>query len=88
MKITVAHTKNVLIGWNVDVSIAADSGEDISAVEIVVDDFSNAMDSLNPPVSIYSKHIEQVGVYPGNNAVRVIVYDQNGNRTDGFDSWN
>jgi hypothetical protein len=49
MKIDLAHTKDPLIGWNIQVKASAGKGERISAVRISVNGFDVLDKKVDPP---------------------------------------
>jgi hypothetical protein len=86
LKINISHTKNTLIGWDIDVKVDAEGTEKISDVEVRVNGFPEIRDSPGN-LSSWEQQLTQKGVFPGNNTVNVRVTDQNGNDTNAKQSW-
>lgn len=86
MKIIITHTKNLVIGWNIDVGAQADGSEKIADVEVRVNGFPEVRDSPNN-LSSWDQQLTQKGVYPGDNKVEVRVTDQNGQETRAEQKW-
>lgn len=88
MDITIGHTRNPAVGWNIDVTVKGESAtEKVSQVIVKINGSAEPTEQLNPPMRSWHKLYTQKGQYPGDNKVEVTVSDQNGNRTDAADSW-
>jgi hypothetical protein len=87
MKITIDHARDPLLGWDIKVSVQADTGESIAQVEVRVNDFPEIRDTLSTPLSSWEEQIKQKGVYPGDNKVEVLVRDQNDAETRAMQKW-
>jgi hypothetical protein len=87
MKIDVSHTKNSLTGWDIKVAISAETGESIASINILVNDFPQLDERLDPPVGTYTRTLTQQGEYPGDNKTLVTVYDQNCKESNAEDVW-
>lgn len=87
MKITISHIKNVVIGWNIDVSVEADDGETISFVEARVNGFPEIQETPDDGVSSFDQQITGKGVFPGDNKVEVLARNQNGDEKRSEQQW-
>ena len=88
MNITINHTKNPAVGWNVDVTALGEAAsEKISQVIVKINGFPEPTETLNPPVKSWHKLYTQKGQYPGDNKVEVTASDQDGNQTSATDVW-
>ena len=87
MKIAIAHAKNVLMGWDINVNVTADAGEQVAFVEIGVNGFSEVSETPDDPVDSWEKQLTQQGNFPGDNSVVVLARDQNGNDHRGKQEW-
>jgi hypothetical protein len=87
MKITISHIKNVVIGWNIDVSVEADDGETISFVEARVNGFPEIQETPDDGVSSFDQQITGKGVFPGDNKVEVLARNQNGDERRSEQHW-
>lgn len=87
MKINIAHSKNPLIGWDIDVTVQADAGQQISQVEVKVNGFPEINDSPGDSVASWEQQLLQKGVFPGDNEVEVRVNDQNGEESRAKQKW-
>ena len=87
MKINISHTRDSLVGWDIDVSVLAEAAETIGYVEVRVNDFPEVKDNLSSPLSSWDEQITQKGVYPGNNKVEVLVRDQDSQETRALQRW-
>ena len=87
MKITITHSKNPAVGWDVDVNALGDGAEQIAQVEIRVNGFPEVRATVDPPDNSWEQQLRQQGVFPGDNTVEVTVQDQNGNETRAQQRW-
>ncbi len=87
MKIDIKHSKNILMDWDIDVTVTAENQEKISSVEIRVNDFPEVNEAQDEPVNSWEKQLTQQGQFPGDNKVVVTVFDQNGNNTIAKQEW-
>jgi hypothetical protein len=87
MKITIDHAKDPLVGWDIKVSVQAETGESIAQVEVRVNDFPEIRDMLRTPVNSWEEQIKQKGVFPGDNKVEVLVRDQDDEETRAMQKW-
>ena len=87
MDVTSSHTRNPALGWDISASAKAEKGEKIVRVQIVVNDFPEYDETFDPPVSHWQEQLSQMGEYPGDNKVSVVVTDEKGDDTDSLDSW-
>lgn len=86
MRVDLSHLKNPAIGWDVVVKAAADGGEKISSVTVVVNGGTIAQESPNG-VSSWNRTFRQQGYYPGKNTVKVEITNDKGEDTLGEDTW-
>jgi hypothetical protein len=84
---TLSHTKDPLMGWDIAASAKVDKSEKIARARIIVNGSSEFDESFDPPLSSWSKTLTQLGDFPGNNTVQLIVTDDQGNDTVAEDSW-
>lgn len=87
MKINISHTKNPLLGWDINVSVQAEANQKIGEVEVRVNDFPEAQDLPGDALDSWEQQLTQKGVYPGNNNVEVTASDQDGNQTRAEQKW-
>jgi hypothetical protein len=87
MKIEIFHARNAVLGWDIDVSVEAGSGEKIGQVEVWVNDIREVQDLPGDALDSWEQQLTQKGVYPGDNKVEVTVNDQDGNETSGEQKW-
>jgi hypothetical protein len=87
MKIDLAHTKDPLIGWNIQVKAVAGKGERISAVRISVNGFDVLDKKVDSPADQWQTELSQKGQFPGENEARVTVTDEKGSETSAVDLW-
>ena len=87
MKIVINHMRNPLLGWDINVSVAAADGEAITGVEVKVNDFPEIRDTLRKPLDSWEEQITQKGVFPGDNKVEVTVRDQDDEETRALQKW-
>lgn len=87
MQINISHTKNTLIGWDVDVKVQAGSGEQIAAVDIRINEMPEQPEALEDGLTAWETELKQKGVYPGSNRVVVTATDQDGNATRSEQRW-
>jgi hypothetical protein len=79
--------RNPALGWDISASAKAGKGEKIARARIIVNDFPEYDETLDPPVSNWQEQLSQQGEYPGTNKVRVVITDDKGEETDSLDSW-
>jgi hypothetical protein len=87
MKISISHIKNVVIGWNIDVSVEAGDGETISFVEARVNGFPEIQEMPDNGTNSFDQQITGKGVFPGDNKVEVVARNQNGDESRGEQQW-
>jgi hypothetical protein len=87
MKIAIAHARNVLMGWDIDVNVNAENGEKIAFIEVRVNGFPEVSETQDDPVESWEKQLTQQGVFPGDNKVEVLARDQNGGDTRSKQAW-
>ncbi|HKF22295.1 MAG TPA: hypothetical protein VKE93_12050 [Candidatus Angelobacter sp.] len=87
MKIAIDHAKDTLVGWDIKVTVQADTGENIANVEVRVNDFPEISDAPSDGLNSWEQLIRQKGVFPGDNKVEVLVSDQNDKETRAVQKW-
>ena len=87
MKIVIGPPARAVMGWNIDVSVQADSGEKIAQVEIRVNDFPEVRDTLDDPEDSWEQTLMQKGVFPGDNKIVVVVNNDAGKETRAERKW-
>jgi hypothetical protein len=87
MKINISHTKNVLLGWDIDVSVQAEGEQKIGQVEVRINGIREATDVSGDSLVSWEQQFVQKGIYPGNNKVEVTVSDQDGDETSAEQKW-
>jgi hypothetical protein len=87
MKILITHIKNAAAGWNINVSVQAESGQKISDVEVRVNGFPQVREIPKTPLDTWEQLLTQQGVFPGDNKVEVVARDQNGGETRAEQTW-
>jgi hypothetical protein len=87
MKIVINTPTRAVMGWNIDVSVQADSGEKIVQVEIRINDFPDVRDTLGDPVDSWEQTLMQKGVFPGDNKIVVVVQSDAGKETRAERKW-
>ena len=87
MKIDLAHVKDPLIGWTIQVKASAAKGERIAAILIAVNGFDVLDKKVAPPADQWQTELSQKGQFPGENEVRTTVTDEKGSETSAVDSW-
>ena len=87
MNIEITHNQDPLMGWDVSVKVAAEGTEKIAGVAVYVNMIRVVSVDFDPALSVYTKEMERVGQFPGENVVQVVVRDQNNVETSGEDSW-
>jgi len=75
MKIVISHAKNRLEGWDITIDATPDGTELVSQVSTEINNFPEAIDTLDPASNSYQRTYIQKGQYPGTNKVRVTVYN-------------
>jgi hypothetical protein len=86
MKISISHTKNVVIGWNIDVSVEAGDGETISSVEALVNGSPEIQETLDG-LTEFDRQLTGKGDFPGDNKVEVAASNQDGDETRAEQEW-
>lgn len=87
MNIDLAHARNPLMGWDIEVTVKADSGEKITSARIDINGFSQFDEQLSTPLNIWHKTLVQQGTYPGDNKVLVTITNDKGEQTTDEDDW-
>jgi len=87
MRINIAHIKNAAMGWDIDVNVQADAGQQISQVKVKVNGFPEINDTPGDNVASWEQQLLQKGVFPGDNEVEVLVNDQNGDESRAQQKW-
>jgi hypothetical protein len=87
MKLTLSHSKNPAVGWDITASATAEKDEKIAQAKIIVDDFPEYDESFDPPLSNWQKQLTQQGQFPGDNKVQLIITDDRGQDTAAEDEW-
>ena len=87
MKIVISTPTRAVMGWNIDVSVQADSREKIAQVEVRVNDFPEVRDTLGDPVDSWEQTLTQKGVFPGDNKAVVVVLSDTGKETRAERKW-
>ena len=87
MQINISHARNPLIGWDIDVKVQADAGQQISDIEIRINQMQEPIGPLNDGLTSWETQLTSKGVYPGMNRVDVTVTDQNANASSAEQSW-
>ena len=87
MQIEITHEKNPLMGWDVCIKVTVEDTEKIASVVTTINMIPRPREEFEPPTSVYTKTLERVGNFPGENTVQVVVTDQNNVQTNGVDSW-
>jgi hypothetical protein len=86
MKINIAHFRNPVTGWDIDVNVQADAGQHISQVRVKVNGFPE-IDESPDDLDSWEEQLIQKGVFPGDNEVEVLVNDQNGDESRAEQKW-
>jgi hypothetical protein len=87
MKINISHTKNAVLGWDIDVSVQAEGEQKIGQVEVRINDVPEAQDLPGDALISWGQQLTQKGYYPGSNKVEVTVSDQDGDETRAEQKW-
>lgn len=87
MDVKSTHTRNPLMGWDITATATAGANEKIVRAQIIVDDFPEYDQSFDPPINNWQESLQQQGEYPGDNTVRVVITDDQGNDAASVDSW-
>jgi hypothetical protein len=87
MQIDIKHSKNPLAGWDVDVTVSAESKETISMVTIYINDFPECEETPRPDTRKWNKVLTKKGDYPGDNKVVVSALDQDSKSISAEDEW-
>jgi hypothetical protein len=86
MKINIAHIKNAVLGWDIDVNVQADAGQHISQVTVKVNGIPEVNESSDD-LDSWAEQLVQKGVYPGDNEVEVTVSDDKGDQSRAKQKW-
>jgi hypothetical protein len=84
---TLSHSKNPAIGWDISASAKVDKDEKIVRAQILVNDSTEYDKTFDSPLSNWQQQLHQQGEFPGDNTVKLIITDDQGNDTDAEDSW-
>ena len=87
MQINITHSKNPLIGWDIDIKLQADAGQQIADVDIKINEMPEEPESLEDNLTSWEAHLPQKRIYPGANRVVVTVTDQNGDTSRAEQRW-
>lgn len=87
MEVTCSHSKNLVLDWDITASAKAATGEAIMRAQVFLNGFRKYDQSFNPPLSNWQHQLSQQGEYPGDNEVRVVITNDNGDDTESMDSW-
>jgi hypothetical protein len=87
MQIDIKHSKNALAGWDVDVTVSAESKETISSVTVEINGFPESDEATPADTRKWHKVLARQGDYPGDNKVVVTALDQDSNPTTAEDEW-
>lgn len=87
MKINISHTKNAVLGWDIDVSVQAEGEQKIGQVEVRINDVPEAQDLPGDALVSWEQQLTQKGYYPVSNKVEVTVSDQDGDETRAEQKW-
>jgi len=87
MKTNISHTKNTVLGWDVNVSVQAEGEQKIGQVEVRINELREAQDLPGDALVSWEQQFIQKGNYPGNNKVEVTVSDQDGDETRAEQKW-
>lgn len=87
MTVQSTHTKNPLADWDVAASAKADKGEKIVRAQVLVNGSSEYDKEFDPALSTWQTQLTQVGQFPGDNMVQVIITDEKGADTGSDDEW-
>lgn len=86
MKIKIAHLKNPVLGWDINVNVEADAGQHISQVVVKVNGLPEINESPDD-LDSWEQQLVQKGIFPGDNEVEVVVSDQNGDESRAQQKW-
>lgn len=84
---TLSHSKDPAIGWDIAASAKVDKDEKIVRAQILVNDSTEYDKTFDSPLSSWQQQLHQQGEFPGDNTVKLIITDDQGNDTDAEDSW-
>lgn len=87
MDVNSSHSKNPAMGWDITASAKADKGEKIVRAQIIVNDFSEFDETFDSPLNSWHQQLQQMGEFPGDNTVRVVVTSDKGEDSESDDSW-
>ena len=87
MDVDVSHSRNPVLGWDIQVTAKAAAGETITAARIQVNGSPDYDRQVSPPVSTWRRTLTQKGQYPGENKVLVTITNDKGEQTKVQDEW-
>jgi hypothetical protein len=88
MQIEIKHSRNSVAGWDVDVTVSAESEETISMVTVYINDFPEVEETPRPDArKTWHKVLARKGEYPGSNIVVVSALDQDSKSVSAEDKW-
>jgi len=87
MDIDVKHSRNPVLGWDIQVTAKAAAGETITAARIEVNGSPEYNRQISPPVNKWQRTMTQKGQYPGENKVLVTITNDKGEETKDQDEW-
>lgn len=87
MDISLTHTKNPLLGWDIQVTANAGADETITFARIDVNGFPESKKDIDPPVNKWQESLTQLGQYPGENKVLVTIRNNNQVESTAEDNW-
>ena len=87
MTVTAQHAKNPALGWDISAAARADAGEKIARAQIIINGQVAYDNSFVPPIGSWQIQLTQKGQYPGENTVRVISSNNQGEDTEADDFW-
>lgn len=86
MKVDTTYSRNPLLGWDINVKINAEHGEQIILVQIDVNDFNVVQEEV-PSAQSWQRQLTQEGAFPGDNKVTVTVTDNHGANNVAITEW-
>jgi len=87
MDITLSHSRNPVLGWDIQVVVRADNQETITAARVDVNGFPEIDQQISPPLNKWQKSLTQQGQFPGDNKVLVTITNDKGELTTDEDDW-
>lgn len=87
MDIELSHSRNPLLGWDIQVTVKANAGETIASARIDVNGFPKFDQQISPPLNKWQKTLTQQGQYPGENKVLVAITNDKGDQATDEDEW-